>query len=796
MKRLLVYSIAVVILASSIFTLYVSLQSRSASAEEQMNAQQFRRGGFIPPDMDLSHLRRTREYLPKTMMQPPASWDWRSLGGLTPVKNQGIYSTCWAFAAIGDIESKLLINWGQSRDFSEHNVVACAPNQFYLTEGTSCFTGGNAYISTSYLSRLGTVDETCDEYPGHCPSITCMNPNCYFRRQVTEWQVIVGDIVEPGDITLIKEAIMNYGPVYTAMYSQWAEFQSYDTDTCLTYSGTENTDHAVLIVGWDDTMCGGSGAWIVKNSWGSGWGDSGYFYIRYGDAKIGSYTSVITDTKYFDEMEKIYFYDDYGFTGAYGWSDGDDWGMVAVTPSWSGDLNAVDFWATSAPTTYTIYVYDDFDGTNLSNPLAGPVSGTVTGSGYYSIELPSPPPASMSDPIYIAVNFQTPGYDYPIPIDTKSPRETNKCYVSSLGTDFYALDAGNWNVADVGIRGRVEPHCNFIFPQLDIEFIGTERIMMGMNEGIRYFIEVVNRNTVDDVLFEDAPDLWPYTAENSRSWIEIMDANDYRLLNTMSELESSDEMDSLYFDNVRGLPTPDSVVIGLKDKRCFVSYGSDVTPLSTPSCGQTNLSIAAYRKISFTDSLWEIQIAVENLGPGKAYELAGTMSSGEPWLTILNGDCTYGDLAEGAISFGMDTYILDMHGYPGGLFDVWIDFNYEDICFDPYATGNGTTLDPDITEDEVPPVTAFALVQNYPNPFNPNTTIKYEIASGCHVKLRIYDVTGRLIKVLEERHRERGRYSTEWDGRDGAGRTVASGIYFYRLQAGDYAETKRMVLIR
>ena len=144
----------------------------------------------------------------------------------------------------------------------------------------------------------------------------------------------------------------------------------------------------------------------------------------------------------------------------------------------------------------------------------------------------------------------------------------------------------------------------------------------------------------------------------------------------------------------------------------------------------------------------------------------------------------------------MDTYILDMHGYPGGPFDVWIDINYEDICFDPHASGDGTTLDPDITEDEVPPVTSFALVQNYPNPFNPNTTIKYEIPRACHVSLKIYDVAGKLIRVLEERHRERGRHTAEWDGRDGAGRTVASGIYFYRLQADTDIDTKRMVLIR
>jgi C1A family cysteine protease len=751
--------------------------------------------GFIPPVIETSHLRRTRLQLPAPVMQPPASWDWRTLGGMTSVKDQNPYATCWAFAAIGNLESKVLIDWAHTRDYSEFNLLSCAPNQFYDDSGPSCWIGGNAYIATNYLSRRGASFESCGEYPGTCPTITCYDYNCDFERQATEWRIIVGDLVQPGDVPLIKEAVMNHGPVYTTMFSQWPEFQGYDTDTCLTYSGSDLPDHAVLIVGWADSLCDWQGAWIVKNSWGTSWGDNGYFYIKYGDARIGSYTSVISDFKYVDWREKIYWYDDYGFMYSYGWNP-DDWGLVEITPDWSGDLDAVDFWATSAPTTYTIYIYEDFDGSALTNLTAGPISGAVTESGYYNIELPSPPPVSTGDPFYIAIRFETPGYDYPIPFDSENPKESNKSYVSDNSSYWWCLDNGNLGYGDVAIRGRVVPHCDFPIPQLEIQVIGVERVPLGMNQANRYYIEVVNRSSVPDVLFEDAPDLWPYTPENSRGWIEILDAYDHRNLGEMSELVSSDELDSLYFDNWTALQPPDSIYIGLKDKRCLVTYGSEVIPLSPLPCGQPSMSISGYHEVSFSDSLWEIQVEIENLGPGDAYEVFAMMHSDEPWLVMTNPDCAYGRIDEGSSSSGIDSYILDMHGYPGGPFDVWFDIGCEDICYNVYASGENLVLDRDITGDEVPDVTTFALAQNYPNPFNPYTEIKYEIPASCRVRLKIFDVSGRLIRTLVDGHREKGRHSELWDGREENGRPVASGIYFYRLETGRYSETKRMVLLR
>ena len=89
-----------------------------------------------------------------------------------------------------------------------------------------------------------------------------------------------------------------------------------------------------------------------------------------------------------------------------------------------------------------------------------------------------------------------------------------------------------------------------------------------------------------------------------------------------------------------------------------------------------------------------------------------------------------------------------------------------------------------------------ALFQNRPNPFNPATVIRYELARPGPASLQIYDLSGRLVTVLFHENREAGRYEVVWRGEDSNGRKVSSGVYFYRLQAGSFVETRRMTLIR
>jgi len=95
---------------------------------------------------------------------------------------------------------------------------------------------------------------------------------------------------------------------------------------------------------------------------------------------------------------------------------------------------------------------------------------------------------------------------------------------------------------------------------------------------------------------------------------------------------------------------------------------------------------------------------------------------------------------------------------------------------------------------EIP--SGFALAQNYPNPFNPSTTIRYDIAIATPVRLEIFDLLGQRIKILIKETKQPGGYSVIWNGRNALGEPVPSGVYIYRLQAGDFQQSRKLILLR
>ncbi len=406
--------------------------------------------GYVGPPHDLSHI-QPYEVPGDMLFAPAASWDWRTMSGVTPVKNQNPYGTCWAFAALGDLESKVLLKESVVYDYSELNIQACN------VTSNDCNAGGNAWMSTNYLALLGSVDESCDTYPGGCPAPTCINPACSYLKQVTEWKVI------PNDVDAIKAALQTYGPVYTSMYASFPGFSTYNGTGCLSYAGGEQTNHGVLIVGWDDDLCGaGVGGWIVKNSWGTSWGDNGFFNIEWGtglDGQIGANTNVITKFKNYDPNRTTYYHDDMGWWGSIGYGDGHDYAVVEITPQITGEyIYSLHFWATGGPTTYSLSLYDDFNGSSAPTTLlAGPFSGTVNEAGYYTIDLPTPIMVTSGDPVYIHADLNTGSYAYPIPYDDTGPMETDKSFLSNTGTTFSALDMGNFEYGDIGLRATLGP---------------------------------------------------------------------------------------------------------------------------------------------------------------------------------------------------------------------------------------------------------------------------------------------------------------------------------------------------
>lgn len=94
-----------------------------------------------------------------------------------------------------------------------------------------------------------------------------------------------------------------------------------------------------------------------------------------------------------------------------------------------------------------------------------------------------------------------------------------------------------------------------------------------------------------------------------------------------------------------------------------------------------------------------------------------------------------------------------------------------------------------------------ALLQNYPNPFNPETWIPYQLAQESNVAIRIYNINGQLVRILNLGHRKAGLYLSKeraayWDGKDGLGQSTASGVCFYTIKADDFSATRKMILVK
>jgi hypothetical protein len=118
------------------------------------------------------------------------------------------------------------------------------------------------------------------------------------------------------------------------------------------------------------------------------------------------------------------------------------------------------------------------------------------------------------------------------------------------------------------------------------------------------------------------------------------------------------------------------------------------------------------------------------------------------------------------------------------------DSSYQ-VCFDFGASDVKEVKNSDVIRPE-----GFSLSQNYPNPFNPTTTFRFTVPKSSHVKIEIFNIVGQKVAVLVDDHMKPGFYTADWNGKDENGRTVASGIYFYRMQADNFSDMKKMVLIK
>ena len=99
-------------------------------------------------------------------------------------------------------------------------------------------------------------------------------------------------------------------------------------------------------------------------------------------------------------------------------------------------------------------------------------------------------------------------------------------------------------------------------------------------------------------------------------------------------------------------------------------------------------------------------------------------------------------------------------------------------------------------EEEMEVPREFSLSQNYPNPFNPHTVIAYALPKESHVKITVYNILGQKVRILKDEIEEGGHKRVVWDGRDNSGNEVTSGIYFYKIVAGNFVKAKKMMMVK
>ena len=229
----------------------------------------------------------------------PARFDLRDWGWTSSVKAQGWMGSCWTFGMTGALESALLKAAGITTDFSENNMQNTMIKYSVYGSPKIYEGGGNTYSVSYLLSWLGAFTHDADTYDemGKISPLITTNQDIH----VQDLMFISNNEIPNG--TKLKEAILKYGSVDVSYYGQsrYDEVSLYyNTETYAQYVDVFVTpNHEVSIVGWDDnfpkekflTPPPGDGAWIVKNSWGTDYGDKGYLYVSYYDQSLLPYMS-------------------------------------------------------------------------------------------------------------------------------------------------------------------------------------------------------------------------------------------------------------------------------------------------------------------------------------------------------------------------------------------------------------------------------------------------------------------------------------------------------------------------
>lgn len=394
------------------------------------------------------------EYYVKAVTVPetellPAAYDYRKNGRAPEVKNQGSLGTCWAFASMMALQSRLLPE--QNLSFSEDHMSL--QNSFRLNQND----GGEYTMSMAYLlAWQGPVPEEEDPY-GDGFSPPGLTPVCH----VQEIQVL-----PEKDYDEIKRAIFLYGGVQSSLYTSMAEGREDDRyynkeEGAYCYRGTAKPNHDVVIIGWDDTYPKEKflqppeedGAFICANSWGGDFGEDGYFYVSYFDSNIGIHNILYSGVEEADNYDTLYQTDLCGWVGQLGYGKDNAYFANVYTAKTDELLSAVGFYATGQNTSYEIYTVTDVDSSAQFGRKKLAASGQLDHAGYYTIPLRRRAELNAGERFAVIVKIETPGSVHPVAIEYNSPEKGMTAEISD-GEGYISYRGTSWE------RVEEKQNCN------------------------------------------------------------------------------------------------------------------------------------------------------------------------------------------------------------------------------------------------------------------------------------------------------------------------------------------------
>lgn len=356
------------------------------------------------------------------------------------VRDQGQTSTCWAFAANSAFEIAIYKKTGMILNFSEDHLILNAPIPVTYDSG------GYFNIAAAYYSNgTGPVLESLDPYGDGLTNLDAIS-----NYQIASYVSIENDIKGT------KKAIMTYGSAIASINFSDEGYELYSTSTHSYYNNDEDLgpSHEFVLVGWDDNYSvnnfkvkpSSPGAFIAMNSWGTSWGDSGYFYISYEDVNILDDVYAITDFTSTKEFKTIYNYNPTGITRYEGYVDFNKaTGVNYFTALADESLYAVSFYVPEAYTKYTVSL--DLDGDNQIE-ITPSVTGYMGTKGYYTVYLPESFDLASGQEFGVAITLENDNTMFLLPVEAPYPN-IGYTVTGNWGESFLSPDPDQYDFTDL-----------------------------------------------------------------------------------------------------------------------------------------------------------------------------------------------------------------------------------------------------------------------------------------------------------------------------------------------------------